>query len=105
MLNIDDFLSYLPIIVECCWTAASRSLSSIVHSPISVHPETGAHSTSHSIRGEKNNNTRLFPFYCPMHPVLSAQNIDHGPSLLRGQLLCQGITGRSYFYLSSSPKC
>lgn len=31
--------SYLPIIVECCWTAASRSLSSIVHSPISVHPE------------------------------------------------------------------
>lgn len=31
--------SYLPIIVECCWTAASRSLSSIVHSPISEHPE------------------------------------------------------------------
>lgn len=31
--------SYLPIIVECCWTAASRSLSSIVHSPISDHPE------------------------------------------------------------------
>lgn len=33
------FFSYLPIIVECCWTAASRSLSSIVHSPISEHPE------------------------------------------------------------------
>lgn len=26
--------SYLPIIVECCWTAASSSLSKIVHSPM-----------------------------------------------------------------------
>lgn len=31
---------YLPIIVECCCTAASSSLSRIVHSPIAVHPET-----------------------------------------------------------------
>lgn len=60
--NIDDFLPYLPIIVECCWTAASRSLSSIVHSPISVHPETGAHSTSHSIRAEKTTTLDCFLF-------------------------------------------
>lgn len=26
--------SYLPIMVECCWTAASSSLSKIVHSPM-----------------------------------------------------------------------
>lgn len=32
--------SYLPIIVECCWTAASKSLSSMVHSPIAAHPQT-----------------------------------------------------------------
>jgi len=31
---------YLPIIVECCWTAASKSLSSMVHSPIAAHPQT-----------------------------------------------------------------
>lgn len=30
---------YLPIIVECCCTAASSSLSKMVHSPIAVHPE------------------------------------------------------------------
>lgn len=31
-------LAYLPIIVECCWTAASRSRSRMVHSPIALHP-------------------------------------------------------------------
>lgn len=44
-INVAHFSSYLPIIVECCWTAASKSLSRMVHSPISVHPETRAHST------------------------------------------------------------
>lgn len=34
--------THLPIIVECCWTAASRSLSRMVHSPIAVHPEAEA---------------------------------------------------------------
>lgn len=34
--------AYLPIIVECCWTAASRSLSRMVHSPIAVHREAKA---------------------------------------------------------------
>lgn len=31
--------SYLPIIVECCWTAASNSRSSMVHSPMIAHSE------------------------------------------------------------------
>lgn len=31
--------SYLPIIVECCWTAASKRRSNMVHSPIFVHAE------------------------------------------------------------------
>lgn len=53
----------------------------MVHSPISVHSETRAHSTSHSIRGGTNN-TRLSPYYWPMGPVLSAEDIDHGPSFL-----------------------
>lgn len=38
--QLSPALPYLPIIVECCCTAASSSLSRIVHSPIAVHPET-----------------------------------------------------------------
>lgn len=37
------FPSYLPIIVECCWTAASKRRSNIVHSPMVIHSETIAH--------------------------------------------------------------
>lgn len=31
--------SYLPIIVECCWTAASNSRSNMVHSAMVAHSE------------------------------------------------------------------
>ena len=67
--------SYLPIIVECCWTAASRSLSSIVHSPISEHPEkTRAQRHSGQIPPKKKKSAALVPvpllsdfgrFQCP----------------------------------------
>ena len=76
--------SYLPIIVECCWTAASRSLSSMVHSPMFVHPETRAHGTLHEFPGNVIISCVCVGFfsYSPEVRILSGKCIDHTRHLL-----------------------
>lgn len=68
------FPSYLPIIVECCWTAASKRRSNIVHSPIVIHLEMIAHRAPFLWN-------LLFPlFYSPDAPI-SGECIGNPPLL------------------------
>ena len=95
--------SYLPIIVECCWTAASRSLSSIVHSPISEHPEK-TRAQRHSVQIPPKKKARYFPSSFPLslvwgqspkRPVWAKKCIRHGMLLLLSPFLAVSLCALS----------
>ena len=75
LLFLIFFFFYLPIIEECCWTAASRSLSSIVHSPISEHPEK-TRAQRHSFQIPPKKKARYFPCFLSLTlGVVSLQSV------------------------------